>query len=42
MITEDKDIKIDELVLTEITTIMSAHTGPTIWGVAITPKIDLC
>jgi len=42
MITDDKDIKVDELVLTEITTIMSAHTGPTIWGIAVAPKIDFC
>jgi len=28
MIREDKDIKLDELILTEITTIMGAHTGP--------------
>ena len=41
MIREDKDIKLDELILTEITTIMSAHTGPGIWGVGICPKIDL-
>ncbi|MDD3819529.1 MAG: DegV family protein [Actinomycetota bacterium] len=41
MIRKDKDIKIDELVLTEITTIMSAHTGPGIWGVGICPKIEL-
>ena len=41
MIREDKDIKFDELILTEITTIMSAHTGPGIWGVGICPKIDL-
>lgn len=41
MIRDDKDIKLDELILTEITTIMSAHTGPGIWGVAICPKIDL-
>jgi len=37
MIKEDKKIKIDELILTEITTIMSAHTGPGIWGVASCP-----
>jgi DegV family protein with EDD domain len=41
MIMEDKDIKTSELILTEITTIMSAHTGPGIWGVGICPKIDL-
>ena len=41
MIREDKNIKFDELILTEITTIMSAHTGPGIWGVGICPKIDL-
>jgi DegV family protein with EDD domain len=41
MIIEDKDIKTSELILTEITTIMSAHTGPGIWGVGVCPKIDL-
>ncbi|MFZ3386407.1 MAG: DegV family protein, partial [Candidatus Hydromicrobium sp.] len=37
MIREDNKIKIDELILTEVTTVMSAHTGPGIWGVASCP-----
>ncbi|GAG58365.1 unnamed protein product, partial [marine sediment metagenome] len=36
MIREDKSIKTDEIILTEITTIMVAHTGPGIFGVAVT------
>jgi DegV family protein with EDD domain len=33
MVKNDTDIKIDELILTEITTIISGHTGPGIWGI---------
>jgi len=40
MIREDDRIKIDELILTEVTTIMSAHTGPGIWGVTSCPVIS--
>ncbi len=40
MIKGDRRIKIDELFLTEITAIMSAHTGPGIWGVASCPVVD--
>ena len=40
MIREDNKIKIDELILTEVTTVMSAHTGPGIWGVASCPVIS--
>jgi len=39
MIEDDSDIDIDELILTEITAIMSAHTGPGIWGAAVCPKV---
>jgi len=41
MIRDDNDIEIDKLIMTEITTIMSAHTGPGIWGIGICPKVDL-
>jgi len=34
MIKNDSKIKIDELILTEITTIIGAHTGPDIWGIS--------
>lgn len=40
IITQDKSIKIDEMIITEITTIMSAHTGPDIWGVGYSPVIE--
>jgi DegV family protein with EDD domain len=39
MVKEDSRIKIDELILTEVTTVMSAHTGPGIWGVSSCPVI---
>ncbi len=39
IITSDSQIEIDELVLTELTTVMSAHTGPGIWGVSVCPAI---
>lgn len=41
MVRDDNDIEIDELIITEITTIMSAHTGPGIWGIGICPKVEL-
>lgn len=39
---EDSELKeiIDEVIVTEITAIISAHTGPGIWGVATTPKLE--
>lgn len=37
MIKNDPKIKIDEIILTEITTIISAHTGPDIWGITSCP-----
>lgn len=39
---QDLELKeiIDETIITEITAIISAHTGPGIWGVATTPKIE--
>jgi DegV family protein with EDD domain len=39
IIRSDKKIEIDELILTELTTVMSAHTGPGIWGLSICPVI---
>lgn len=41
MVRDDNDIEIDELIMTEITPIMSAHTGPGIWGIGICPKVDM-
>ncbi|MCL4378109.1 MAG: DegV family protein [Actinobacteria bacterium] len=40
MVRNDPRIKIDELILSEITTIMSAHTGPDIWGITSCPVIN--
>ena len=40
LIRDDSDIEIDEIILTEITTIMSAHTGPGIYGIAVCPKVE--
>jgi DegV family protein with EDD domain len=40
MIREDSKIKIDEMILSEVTTVMSAHTGPGIWGVSSCPAIS--
>lgn len=38
MVRGDNNIEIDEFILTDITTIMSAHTGPGICGIAVCPK----
>jgi len=40
LIRDDSDIEIDEIILTEITTIISAHTGPGICGIAVCPKVE--
>lgn len=39
IIRSDNRIKINELILTEVTTVMSAHTGPGIWGYSVCPAI---
>ncbi len=39
MIREDSKIKIDEIILSEVTTVMSAHTGPGIWGISSCPAV---
>jgi DegV family protein with EDD domain len=39
IIRSDSQIKIDELILTEVTTVMSAHTGPGIWGISVCPAV---
>lgn len=39
IIRSDSEIEIDELILTEITKVMSAHTGPGIWGIAVCPTV---
>ena len=39
LIMQNKSIIIEEIILTQITTVISAHTGPGIWGVAISPRL---
>ncbi|MDZ7838147.1 MAG: hypothetical protein U5N58_09430 [Actinomycetota bacterium] len=29
-----------EIIVSEVTTVISAHTGPGIWGVAFSPILD--
>ncbi|MGM0366187.1 MAG: DegV family protein [Actinomycetota bacterium] len=36
-----KKLPIKNIILSEITTVISAHTGPGIWGVAYGPSIDM-
>jgi DegV family protein with EDD domain len=40
MIREDSRVKIDEMILSEVTAVMSAHTGPGIWGVSSCPVVS--
>jgi len=40
MVRNDSKIKIDEMILSEITPIMSAHTGPGIWGISSCPVLN--
>ncbi|OQA20677.1 MAG: DegV domain-containing protein [Actinobacteria bacterium ADurb.Bin346] len=35
---QNKEINIDELIVTTITTVISAHTGPGLWGIAVSPS----
>ncbi|HEX7561399.1 MAG TPA: DegV family protein [Candidatus Humimicrobiaceae bacterium] len=37
MLKDNKDIRIDEIITTKITTVISAHTGPGIYGIAVSP-----
>jgi DegV family protein with EDD domain len=37
MLKGNKDIRIDEVIITKITTVISAHTGPGIYGIAVSP-----
>jgi DegV family protein with EDD domain len=37
MLKDNKDISIDEIITTKITTVISAHTGPGIYGIAVSP-----
>jgi fatty acid-binding protein DegV len=34
---DNKDIRIDEIIITKITPVISAHTGPGIYGIAVSP-----
>ena len=40
MVKNDNKIRIDELILSEVTTIMSAHTGLGIWGISSCPVLS--
>ncbi len=40
MIKNDPDIDVEEIIMTRMTAIMGAHTGPGIWGIAACPVID--
>jgi DegV family protein with EDD domain len=37
MLRDNKNIRIDEILVTKITTVISAHTGPGIYGIAVSP-----
>lgn len=39
LISQNKEIKVEGIIIAKITTVISAHTGPGIWGVAISPKL---
>lgn len=39
LIRQNKEIVIADIIYNKITTVMGAHTGPGIWGVAISPRI---
>lgn len=37
MIKNDPDINVEEIIMTRMTAIMGAHTGPGIWGISACP-----
>ena len=39
MLKGNKEISIDEIIITKITTVISAHTGPGIYGIAVSPGL---
>lgn len=39
LIRQNKEIAIADIIINKITTVMGAHTGPGIWGVAVSPKL---
>jgi DegV family protein with EDD domain len=39
LIRQNKEISVNNIYFNTITTVMGAHTGPVIWGVAISPKL---
>jgi len=40
MIKNDPDIIVEEIIMTRMTAIMGAHTGPGIWGISACPVFD--
>ena len=41
MVTNDPDISVEEIMMTRMTAIMGAHTGPGIWGISACPVLDI-
>jgi DegV family protein with EDD domain len=37
MVQDDKEIEVSDIVITRMTSVMAAHTGPGIWGIAACP-----
>lgn len=40
MVKNDPDINVEEIIMTKMTAIMGAHTGPGIWGISACPVFD--
>jgi len=41
MVKNDPDISVEEIIMTKMTAIMGAHTGPRIWGISVCPIFDI-
>jgi fatty acid-binding protein DegV len=41
MVKNDPDINVEEIIMTRMTAIMGAHTGPGIWGISACPVFDI-
>ncbi len=39
LIRQNSEIAVADIIINKITTVMGAHTGPGIWGVAVSPKL---
>lgn len=40
MLKNDPSVSVDEVIFSDMTVVMSVHTGPGIWGISAIPVMD--